>query len=46
MQILGPKDGVVKNAMVQSRCCPSRPAAISPAEAWNAAAATIENQVG
>ena len=45
VQILGPEDGVVKSAMVQSLLAVET-SGISPADAWAAAAAKISNQVG
>jgi cellobiose transport system substrate-binding protein len=45
VQILGPEDGVVKNAMTQSLLAVET-SGTSPADAWTAAAAKIQNQVG
>jgi cellobiose transport system substrate-binding protein len=45
VQILGPEDGVVKNAMVQSLLSVET-SGTSPADAWSAAASKISNQVG
>ena len=45
VQILGPEDGVVKSAMVQSLLAVETGGS-DPAQAWDAAAAKIRNQVG
>ena len=45
VQILGPEDGVVKSALVQSLLSVETSGA-SPADAWKAAGSKISNQVG
>ncbi|MGD9530628.1 MAG: extracellular solute-binding protein, partial [Pseudonocardia sp.] len=45
VQILGPNDGVVKNAMVQALLAVET-TGTSPADAWAAATTRVDNQVG
>jgi cellobiose transport system substrate-binding protein len=45
IQVLGPEDGVVKNAMAQALLSVETNA-VSPADAWEAARAQVSNQVG